>query len=117
MSLIKLSCDEQGIATLTLNDPDRRNAMSVEMAAEFKQVVSELSHQTNIRVLILTGAGNAFAAGGDLQMLKTKSELDFETNRQRMLEFYDSFLCIQSLDFPTIAAVNGHAIGAGACLA
>ena len=70
MSLIELSRDHQGIATLTLNDPERRNAMGVQMAAEFEQVVNELSQQTDLRVLIVSDAGDAFAAGGDLQMLK-----------------------------------------------
>lgn len=117
MTLLRLSCDNQGIATLTLNDPQRRNAMSVQMAAEFKQVIGELLQRTDLRVLILTGAGGAFAAGGDLQMLKAKAKLDAETNCQQMLEFYHSFLCVQQLEVPTIAAVNGHAIGAGMGLA
>lgn len=117
MSLIKLSRDHQGIATVTLSDPERRNAMGVPMAAEFEQVVTELSQEIDLRVLIVTGAGDAFAAGGDLQMLKAKASVDVETNRQQMLDFYHAFLCIQGLDLPTIAAVNGHAIGAGMCLA
>ncbi len=65
----------------------------------------------------MCGAGDAFAAGGDLQMLQAKAKLDPDTNYQQMLEFYHSFLCIQTLAVPTIAAVAGHAIGAGLCLA
>ena len=117
MSLIKLSRDRQGIATLTLNDPERRNAMGVEMAVEFEQAVKQLSQASDLRVLILHGAGDAFSAGGDLNMLKAKAKLDLETNRQQMLEFYHSYLCIHNLEVPIIAAVNGHAIGAGLCLA
>lgn len=117
MSLVTINESENGIIELTLNDPNRRNAMGQEMADSFRSAVGEISRDPKLRSLIITGAGQAFAAGGDLQMLKAKSQLDVATNRQRMLEFYHSFLCIQSLAVPTIAAVNGHAIGAGLCVA
>ena len=114
--LVQVKVDSS-VAVVTLNDPDRRNAMSQQMAAEFSSVVGQLRTNPNLRAAILTGAGSAFAAGGDLEMLRKKAALDPETNRTKMLEFYDAFLCIQSLPFPTIAAVNGHAIGAGLCVA
>lgn len=117
MSFVNVENTGDGIATLILNDPDRRNAMGEDMAAAFRSAIGELSVDSSVRVLIITGAGKAFAAGGDLNMLKAKSQLDAATNRERMLQFYESFLCIQSLRFPTIAAVNGHAIGAGLCVA
>ena len=117
MPLVVLEQNELGIATITLNDPDRRNAMGGEMAKQFREVVAKLRTSSTLRSVVLTGAGKAFAAGGDLQMLKAKSELDQETNKQRMLSFYESFLCLQNLSVPTIAAVNGHAIGAGLCIA
>lgn len=117
MALVLLDQNEQGVATLTLNDPNRRNAMGREMADEFRETVAILKRSTSLRSVIVTGAGKAFAAGGDLQMLKAKSELDRETNKRLMLEFYNSFLCLQTLSVPTIAAVNGHAIGAGLCVA
>ncbi|MEM7312058.1 MAG: enoyl-CoA hydratase-related protein [Planctomycetota bacterium] len=117
MSLVTVQTQPNGIATIALNDPDRRNAMSEEMAGQFKTVVERLGDDKRLRSVILTGAGRAFAAGGDLGMLKQKAELDVETNRQRMLEFYKSFLCILRLPVPLIAAVNGHAIGAGLAIA
>ena len=117
MSIVTIQKSPDGIATLTLNDPDRRNAMGQEMAKAFKSAITEIADDRQLRSLIVTGRGKAFAAGGDLQMLKAKSEFDFETNRQLMLDFYNSFLCLQKLKVPTIAAVNGHAIGAGLCVA
>lgn len=117
MALVRLDEQPAGVATLTLSDPDRRNAMSLEMATEFRQTVNQLARRRDLRALILTGAGPAFSAGGDLNMLQQKAKLDPATNRADMLEFYESFLCLLKLPVPTIAAINGYAIGAGFCLA
>jgi enoyl-CoA hydratase/carnithine racemase len=117
MALVNVELSDRGVATLTLNDPGRRNAMGLAMAAAFQSAVGELTEKPELRAVIITGAGAAFAAGGDLQMLREKAGLSQNENRQRMLEFYDAFLGIQQLPVPVIAAVNGHAIGAGLCLA
>ena len=106
-----------GLGRITLNDPDRLNAMSEPMAEEFSALVNSLSLKSELRAIILTGAGRAFSAGGDLAMLLAKHQLDFDENRRRMLVFYRSFLCMRELNLPLIAAINGHAVGAGFCLA
>jgi len=118
MSLVKFDDAQKEIGVITLNDPDTLNAMSLKMAEEFSALVESLKAKSSkYRVLILTGAGRAFSAGGDLEMLLSKTKLSGEENRLRMLEFYNSFLCIRDLGIPLIAALNGHAIGAGLCLA
>lgn len=117
MDRVRLQLSSRGLATLTLNDPQRRNAMGGEMASAFAERIVELQSQTGLRAVIITGAGSAFAAGGDLQMLQQKAALDRETNCTAMLEFYRAFLCMLDLPVPIVAAVNGHAIGAGFCLA
>lgn len=118
MSLVVFEEKEKGIGVITLKDPDNLNAMGEEMAADFRALVSEIQNRRDkLRVLVLTGAGRAFSAGGNLQMLKKKSELSGEENRRRMMLFYNSFLNILSLELPLIAAINGHAIGAGLCVA
>lgn len=106
------------IGKITLNDPDLLNAMSEGMAEEFRAVVAAVKGAAvKPRAIIVTGAGRAFSAGGDLEMLKQKTTLTKEQNRERMLWFYDSFLGILDLEIPLVAAINGHAIGAGLCVA
>ncbi|MEW6283246.1 MAG: enoyl-CoA hydratase/isomerase family protein, partial [Candidatus Eremiobacterota bacterium] len=104
------------VGQILLNDPDRLNAMGEEMAGAMRALVDELrGHRP--RVLVLTGAGRAFSAGGDLEMLERKRATGVERNRPLMLEFYASYLGLLELEVPLVAAVNGHAVGAGAVLA
>lgn len=106
------------VGIITLNDPNKLNAMSEAMAEEFSALIKSLKPRaSSLRAVILTGAGKAFSAGGDLKMLESKTKLGGEENRQKMLAYYNSFLCIRELNIPLIAAVNGSAIGAGLCLA
>jgi enoyl-CoA hydratase/carnithine racemase len=104
------------IATLTLNQPDKRNAMSEEMTDAFPALVRQLQDSPDVRAVIVTGAGSAFCAGGDLDFLHT-GERDVPFLRQKMTTFYPNFLSLLDLDIPTVAAINGPAIGAGMCLA
>ena len=104
------------IATLTLNQPNKRNAMSEEMTNAFPQAVAQLRDNDDVRAVIVTGSGSAFCAGGDLDFLHT-GERDVPFLRDKMTSFYPNFLSLLDLDIPTIAAINGPAIGAGMCLA
>lgn len=106
-----------GIAVLTLNDPGRRNAMSDEMTAAWKTAIEELRADTRLRCVVLTGTGGAFSSGGDLSWLADTNAVAVPALRDRMLAFYRTWLTIRGLEVPTIAAVNGHAVGAGLCLA
>jgi enoyl-CoA hydratase/carnithine racemase len=117
MSLVLYESLSKHVGRITLNDPDRLNAMGEEMAREFSELVQRLRAWSGLRALILTGAGRAFSAGGDLQMLKGKAELSGEENRKIMLQYYNSFLSILSLQVPIVVALNGHAVGAGLCVA
>jgi enoyl-CoA hydratase/carnithine racemase len=117
MSLVETSVDPVGILTITLNDETNLNAMSEEMAEEFSSLVRSLKASRTAKVIILTGAGRSFSAGGHLAMLEAKRTRTKEQNRTGMLKFYDSFLSILELHIPIIAALHGAAIGAGLCLA
>jgi enoyl-CoA hydratase len=106
-----------GVAILTLNDPDRRNAMSDEMTAAWKEAIAALRADDGLRCVVVTGAGTAFTSGGELSFLADTNAIAVPPLRDRMLEFYRSWLAIRALEVPTIAAVNGHAVGAGFALA
>ena len=107
------------VATLTLNQPEKRNAMTPELTEAFVARVAEVRGDAALKVLIVTGAGRAFCAGGDLGMLRRMVERgdDPEANRREMGAFYRLYLALLHLDIPTIAAINGAAIGAGLSMA
>ncbi|GGT86389.1 3-hydroxybutyryl-CoA dehydratase [Actinomadura citrea] len=106
-----------GIAVLTLNDPGRRNAMADDLTAAWKRAVEDLRADPALRCVVVTGAGTAFSSGGELSWLAGTGDVAVPPLRDRMLEFYRTWLAIRGLEVPTIAAVNGHAVGAGLCLA
>ncbi len=89
------------------------------MARDFSCLVSALKSgmHGDFRCLVIAGAGKSFSAGGDLEMLEAKIALSKTENIRRMLNFYNSFLDILSLNVPLVAAVQGAAIGAGLCIA
>ncbi|MEQ5837295.1 enoyl-CoA hydratase-related protein [Marinobacter sp. NFXS9] len=111
---------EGAIATLTLNRPDSLNGMSAPMQAEIHQVLLELQTQSQVRALILTGAGRAFCSGADLSDIREKGDgqEQAETTFQAMVEQSNPLiLALRRSSIPVIAAVNGIAAGAGASLA
>lgn len=108
--------DNPPIRTITLNRPERRNAMTAEMQTELIAALEETA-AGNSRLLILTGAGEAFCSGLDLselQHLHDKSAADHRTDAERIARL---FLALHDLPIPTIAAVHGPAIAGGTGLA
>lgn len=108
---------EKGVCRIVLNRPDKLNALNREMGFELRDRVEKLRNDSSCRAVVVTGAGRAFSAGGDLDMLKSFRALSCDEATQVMEEFYRLFLCLREIPVPVIAAVNGHAIGAGACVA
>ncbi len=117
MSLVSHSIDSHGVVIITLNDEANLNAMSEEMAAQFSSLIADLRSNKSVNVIILSGAGRSFSAGGHLEMLDAKRSNSKEVNYSGMLSFYNSFLSILELQVPIIAALHGAAVGAGLCLA
>lgn len=98
---------EDGVAVLTLNDPPRRNAISAAMNAELVGLMGQLEADAGVAAVVLTGSGPAFCAGADLELLRVaQSAADFR-------DIYEGFLRVAGTSLPTIAAVNGAAVGAG----
>lgn len=99
-----------GIATLTLNNPQERNSMTADMVAEIVTAMDAAESDPNVRVVIVTGTAPAFCAGANLGNLA-------EATRESLLGIYEGFLRVARSPLPTVAAVNGAAVGAGMNLA
>ena len=101
---------EDRVATLTLDAPKRRNALDLPMVEEIVTAVTELEAREDVGALVVTGATPAFCAGADLSHLAGAA-------REGLRKIYEGFLCISRSPLPTLAAVNGAAVGAGMNLA
>lgn len=106
-----------GVAVVTFTLPERRNAMTDELTAAWTAAVADLRADSDLRAVVVTGEGTAFCSGGDLSWIGESNELTVAKIRDRMLPFYRAWLTIRDVEVPTIAAINGHAIGAGLCVA
>jgi len=114
---LRLDRPSEGVVLLTLDNPDQRNAMSAEMTASWVAAIDELAADRSLRAVVVTGAGTAFCSGGDTSWIASEPDATVDELRTRMIGFYRAWLSIRTLEVPTIAAVNGAAIGAGLCLA
>ena len=114
---LRLDRHPDGVAVLTLDNPDRRNAMSDQMTAAWVAAVDELAGDRSVRAVVVTGEGSAFCSGGDTGWIAGEPDASVDHLRSRMVAFYRAWLSIRRLEVPTIAAVNGPAIGAGLCVA
>ncbi len=108
---------DAGIVVLTLDLPDVRNAMKDDLTAAWADAVASLRRDRSVRCVVVTGAGKAFCAGGDVGWLASEPDATVDALRDRMLPFYETWLSLGSLDVPSIAAVNGAAVGAGGIMA
>jgi enoyl-CoA hydratase len=117
---VQLERTDDGVAVLTLDDPERRNAMTETMGDDLTARCAEVAADPGVRAVVLTGAPPAFSAGGDLAMLeelgRRAREEGFDAT-DHMRAFYRRFLAVRDLPQPVVAAINGHAVGAGLCVA
>jgi enoyl-CoA hydratase len=107
------SCDD-AVATLTLNRPERLNAMNAQMLGEINQVCDAVEADDALRVLVVTGAGSAFSSGFDLKEQMEKRPSGAAQWRKILDNDFNATMRFWSLSKPTIAAVQGHCL-AGAC--
>ncbi len=105
------------IAVLRMCDSARRNAMSLAMGEAFDAAVRQLSAVADLRAIVLCGEGEAFSAGGDLNMLRDLRKMQSTEVVRFMRWYYDQFLQLHRVGVPVIAAVRGVAVGAGLALA
>lgn len=114
---LRLDRRDDGVAVLTLDLPERRNMMSAPMTASWGRAIAHLAADAELRCVVVTGAGPAFCSGGDTSWIGADRDADVATLRQRMIGFYRQWLVLRDLEVPTVAAVNGAAVGAGLALA
>jgi enoyl-CoA hydratase/carnithine racemase len=108
---------DDSVVTLAFNDTARKNAMTPELGGALRDAVASLRADPTVRAVVVTGNGGAFSAGGDLRMLERMRGASRDESRAFMLGFYARYLSILELEVPTIAAIEGPAIGAGLCVA
>ena len=99
-----------GVAVVTLNDPDKRNALNMDMVTEVGEALDAIEADESVGAVVVTGEPPAFCAGADLSHLGS-------SQREGLLAIYEGFLRFGRCPLPTIAAVNGAAVGAGMNLA
>lgn len=116
MSRIVTTIDH-GVATVRLNDPASLNALSVPMASELREVLGELTGESSLRALVVTGTGRAFCAGGDVRAFYDNRDDPADTMQAVIDGLHGAIEALIDAPFPTIAAINGVVAGAGMGLA
>jgi 2-(1,2-epoxy-1,2-dihydrophenyl)acetyl-CoA isomerase len=106
-----------GVVTVTMNRPERKNAANAVMLTELPAIFEEIEGNAADRVMVLTGAGGAFCSGADLADPKGPASDTSRSPLARMRRLGDVALALHRVTKPTIAKVDGHAVGAGLSLA
>ncbi|WP_170752174.1 crotonase/enoyl-CoA hydratase family protein [Ruegeria lacuscaerulensis] len=114
---ISVTNDTRGVATLTLNRPGKHNAMSAQMISELTQAAGQLGADDSVRVVVLTGAGKSFCAGGDLGWMQDQMAADPETRFTEARKLAEMLQALNTLPKPLIGALQGNAFGGGVGLA
>lgn len=112
-----LDVDARGVATLTLNRPEKHNAMSGEMLLELQAAARHLAEDTSVRVVVLTANGKSFCAGGDLGWMQAQMAADPKTRAREARVLAEMLGLLNSLPKPLIGALQGNAFGGGVGMA
>ncbi|MEW2917749.1 crotonase/enoyl-CoA hydratase family protein [Ruegeria sp. ANG10] len=110
---ISVTTDARGVATLTLDRAEKHNAMSARMIAELTQAAAQLGADDTVRVVVLTGAGKSFCAGGDLGWMQDQMAADSETRFAEARKLAEMLQALNTMPRPLIGAIQGNAFGGG----
>src|SRR5262245_2524942 len=116
--LVRLDVDDHGIGTITLNRPDKLNALSKEVSQELSDTVLRVAGDSRVRAVVITGEGRAFCAGGDIESMRTHAQAQDWTSLRAIVQAGATVVeTLYTMPKPTVAAINGPAVGAGGSLA
>ncbi len=110
---IRIETDARGVATLTLARAEKRNALSARMIAELHAAADALAADPAVRVVVMTGEGDHFCAGGDLAWMRAQREVDRETRLAEAMRLARMLGALNRLPKPLIGRINGPAYGGG----
>jgi methylglutaconyl-CoA hydratase len=113
MSLVTSSVDARGVATLTLNRPDKHNALDAVTIRELHEALAKAEQDEAVRVVVLTGAGASFCAGADIGHMRSMKDATEQQNVDDALLLARCLRKLDELDRPVIARVNGNVFGGG----
>lgn len=114
---IEVTVDARGVATLMLNRPEKHNAMSAGMLADLTLAAKQLGADDAVRVVVLTGAGKSFCAGGDLGWMREQMAADIDTRGREAAKLAYALQALNTMPKPLIGALQGNAFGGGVGLA
>lgn len=113
MDAILETIDQRGVASVTLNRPERHNALDGALVAQLTGALRRLDARADVRVVALGGAGLSFCAGGDIEWMKKMAEASLEENEADALALGELMRTLDALAKPTLAIVHGAAYGGG----
>lgn len=108
--------ESDGVARVTLNRPDVRNAFDAELITELHRAFSSVGADEAVRVVVLQGAGKHFSAGADINWMRASADLDEAANREGALRMQEMFRAIDECPVPVIGKIHGAALGGGSGL-
>ncbi len=110
---VLLQTDSRGVATLTLNRPEKHNAFDEAVIAELTDKLIKVNNDKKVRVVVLTGAGKSFSAGADVNWMRASAQYDEAHNIEDALKLAELMDTLNSLRRPSIARINGATFGGG----
>lgn len=105
--------DDRGVVTVTLNRPEVRNALSPSLMTSIRDSFEALANDDTVRVVVLTGAGDVFCAGGDLNWMRSGIDKDRADHRADSTRLAATFRAVDEFPAPVVGRMNGHAIAGG----
>ncbi len=117
MTVLITRNEENSVVTISLNRPEKRNALNLQMIMDLKHALHEIKDDDSTRCIIITGSGESFCAGGDITEMGDRFGKAFDTQKRLDTGFNEIVRTIRSIKRPVIAAVNGPCYGAGFVIA